>query len=232
MLNKAGAQSLDVVMDKGSVPLSVDTFEAMANHEGAMVLDTRHQKDFVKGFIPNSIFIGVDGSFAPWVGALITDLNQPIIFIADEGREEEVVTRLSRVGYDNTLGYLKGGIEAWTAAGKEVDQIESIPAETLAEKVRSGKVDILDVRKPTEWEAEHAEGAENIPLDYINENMERMDESKDYQVHCAGGYRSVIFASIVKSRGFDNVTNIEGGMAHMLKTDIPMTEYVCPTTLK
>ncbi len=232
MLNKIGAQDMDNVLAKGSVPLDVDTFEAMANHEGALVLDTRDRFQFAESFIPNSIFIGLDGSFAPWVGALIPDLNQPIIFLTEEGREEEVVTRLSRVGYDNTLGYLKGGIEAWKAAGKEVDHIDSITAENLAEKVKAGHVDILDVRKPTEWEAEHAEGSENVALDYINENMDKIDGSKDYQVHCAGGYRSVIFASILKSRGFDNVTNIEGGMADMLKTDIPMTAYVCPTTGK
>ncbi len=232
MLNKTGAGSLDVVMEKGNVALDVDTFEAIANHEGALVLDTRDRFQFAESHIPNSIFIGLDGSFAPWVGALITDLNQPIIFLTDEGREEEVVTRLSRVGYDNTLGYLKGGIVAWKAAGKEVDSIESISAETLAGKVATGPVDILDVRKPTEWEAEHAEGAENVALDYINENMDKISADKDYHVHCAGGYRSVIFCSILKSRGFDNVTNIEGGMADMLKTDIPMTEYVCPTTGK
>lgn len=229
MMNKTGVVSMDDVLEKGSVALDVETFEAMANHEGALVLDTRHQSDFVKGFIPNSIFIGIDGSFAPWVGALITDLHQPIIFLAPEGREEEVVTRLSRVGYDNTLGYLKGGMEAWEAAGKEVDTVKSISAETLAAKVQTGPEDILDVRKPTEFEAEQAEGAENLPLDFINDNMDKVDSIKDYQVHCAGGYRSVIFASILKSRGFDNVTNIEGGYAAMKKAGIPVTNFVCPS---
>lgn len=229
MMNKTGVVSMDDVLEKGSVALDVDTFEAMANHEGALVLDTRHQSDFVKDFIPNSIFIGIDGSFAPWVGALITDLHQPITFLAPEGREEEVVTRLSRVGYDNTLGYLKGGVEAWKAAGKEVETIKSISAEVLADKIKAGPVDILDVRKPGEFEAEQAEGAESLPLDFINDNMDKVDDTKDYQVHCAGGYRSVIFSSILKSRGFDNVTNIEGGYAAMKAAGIPVTAFVCPS---
>ena len=229
MMNKTGVVSMDDVLAQGSVALEVDTFEAMANHEGALVLDTRHQRDFVKGFIPNSIFIGIDGSFAPWVGALITDLHQPIIFIADEGREEEVVTRLSRVGYDNTLGYLKGGLEAWKAAGKEVDSVASISAETLKAQLAEGTKDLLDVRKPGEYEAEHAENAESLPLDFVNEQMEQVDATKDYQVHCAGGYRSVIFCSILKSRGFDNVTNIEGGYAAIKAAGIPVTDFACPS---
>jgi hydroxyacylglutathione hydrolase len=232
MLNKSGAQNIDVVLEKGNIPLNVDTFEAMANHEGALVLDTRNRDDFGAAFVPNSIFIGLDGSFAPWVGALIPDLKQPIIFLADEGSEEEVVTRLSRVGYDNTLGYLKGGMDVWKAAGKEVDHINAITAEDLAEKMKAGHVDVLDVRKPSEWEAEHVEGSENVALDYINSNMDQISEDKDYQIHCAGGYRSMIFSSILKSRGFDNVTNIKGGIDAILKTDIPTTAYVCPSTLK
>ncbi len=229
MMNKTGVVSMDDVLEKGGVALDVDTFEAMANHEGALVLDTRHQREFVQGFIPNSIFIGIDGSFAPWVGALITDLHQPIIFLADQGREEEVVTRLSRVGYDNTLGYLAGGIETWKTAGKEVDTLKSISAQALADKMQQSAQDILDVRKPGEFEAEHAEGAEHLPLDFINEQMDQADETKDYQVHCAGGYRSVIFCSILKSRGFDNVTNIEGGYAAMQEAGIPVTDFACPS---
>ena len=232
MMNKTGVASMDDILVKGSVALEVDTFEAMANHEGALVLDTRHQRDFVQGFIPNSIFIGIDGSFAPWVGALITDLHQPIVFLAPEGREEEVVTRLSRVGYDNTLGFLKGGIEAWKAAGKELDVMKSISADQLKADMEYEALDLLDVRKPGEFEAEHAEGAESLPLDFVNQQMEQVDSDKNYQVHCAGGYRSVIFASILKSRGFDNVTNIEGGYAAIKKAGIPVTDYVCPTTVK
>ena len=227
MMNKTGAVSMDDVLERGSVALDVETFEAMANHESALVLDTRHQDDFVQGFIPNSIFIGINGSFAPWVGALIADLHQPIIFLAEEGREEEVVTRLSRVGYDNPFGYLSGGMEAWKAAGKEVDTLNSISAEALAGKWQAGVQHILDVRKPGEFEAGHVEGAENLPLDFINEQMNQVDKAKDYQVHCAGGYRSVIFCSIMKSRGFAHVTNIEGGYAAMKKAGIPVTDFAC-----
>ena len=173
--------------------------------------------------------IGIHGSFAPWVGALIADLHQPIIFLAEEGREEEVVTRLSRVGYDNPLGYLAGGIAAWKVAGKEVDTLNSISAEALAEKWQAGTQNILDVRKPGEFEAGHVEGAENLPLDFINEQMNQVDKAKDYQVHCARGYRSVIFCSIMKSRGFAHVTNIEGGYAAMKKAGIPVTDFACPS---
>ncbi|OEK00412.1 MBL fold metallo-hydrolase [Roseivirga sp. 4D4] len=231
MLNKTGVDSLDDVMAKGNVALDVETFEAMANHEGALVLDTRHQSDFVKGFIPNSIFIGVDGSFAPWVGALIADLQQPIVLLADEGREEEVITRLSRVGYDNTLGYLQGGIEAWKAAGKEIDTIVSVGADTLKEKLATEQINVLDVRKPGEYQAEHIEKAKNTPLDFINDEMHRIDKDKEYYVHCAGGYRSVIFASILKSRGYDKVIDVAGGFGAIVKEGIPVTDFVCPSTL-
>ena len=230
MLNKTGVGSMDDIMAKGNVPLDVETFEAMANHEGALVLDTRNKKAFAEGFVPRSIFIGLDGNFAPWVGALITDLKQPIVFIADEGREEEVVTRLSRVGYDNTLGYLKGGIGSWKAAGKEMDTLNAVTAEALMTHINKGEVNVLDVRKPTEFEAEHVEGAENIPLDYVNDNMDKVARDKPYYVHCASGYRSVVFISILKSRGFENMVNVEGGFEAIGKTSIPVTEYVCPST--
>ena len=231
-MNKSEAVGLDSVLEKGKVPLDVETFEAMANHEGALVLDTRNQKDFVKGHIPNSIFIGIDGNFAPWVGALIPDLQQPIVFLADEGREEEVVTRLSRVGYDNTLGYLDGGIDAWIKADKEVETLESISANEFAEAYEGGNLHVMDVRKPGEFEAEHIEDAESLPLDYISENMDQVDENKKYHIHCAGGYRSVIAASILKSRGFHNLVDVAGGFKAIKDTDIPTTNYVCPTTLK
>jgi len=231
MMNKQGVVSLDDVMARGNVPLDVDTFEAMANHEGALVLDTRDQAVFTKGFIPNSIFIGIDGDFAPWVGALITDLNQPIILVAEEERVEEVVTRLSRVGYDNTLGYLEGGIKAWEAAGKEVDSIEEISAAGLKQIVNDESVNILDVRKPGEYLAEHIQKAKNTPLDFINEEMNRIDKETTYHVHCAGGYRSVIFSSILKSRGFDQVVNIMGGFDAIVEEGIEVTDYVCPSTL-
>lgn len=231
MMNKQGVTSLDEIMAKGNVALDVDTFEAMANHEGALVLDTRHQTEFVKGFIPNSIFIGIDGDFAPWVGALITDLNQPIILVADEDRVEEVVTRLSRVGYDNTLGYLGGGIAAWTNAGKEVDAIEELVVDDFKKVVNGESVNVLDVRKPSEYLAEHIEKAKNTPLDFINDEMHRIDKETAYHVHCKGGYRSVIFSSILKSRGFDKVVNVVGGFDAILEAGIEVTDYVCPSTL-
>lgn len=229
MMNKQGVESLDDIMDKGNIPLDVETFEAMANHEGALVLDTRHESEFVKGFIPNSIFIGIDGNFAPWVGALITDLQQPIIYLADEGKEEQVVTRLSRVGYDNTLGYLKGGIEAWKVAGKPIDTIESVSPEVFKNKFLAEKPEVLDVRKPGEYLAEHLEDAINVPLDFINEEMAKVQKNKPYYVHCAGGYRSVIFTSILKSRGFNRLINVEGGADALKKLKMPLTDYVCPS---
>jgi glyoxylase-like metal-dependent hydrolase (beta-lactamase superfamily II)/rhodanese-related sulfurtransferase len=231
-MNKSGAKGLDEIMEKGNVALDVDTFEAMANHEGAIVLDTRSPHDFAKEHIPNSIFIGIDGSFAPWVGALIPDLEQPIVFVADKGRGEEVVTRLSRVGYDNTLGYLEGGLKAWKAAGKEIDSVQSIPAETFEQKYQSGKLNILDVRKPGEHQAEHVEDATSFPLDYINDHMDELNKDEEYHVHCAGGYRSMIASSILKSRGFHNVVDIAGGFSAIRDTNLPTTDYVCPTTLK
>ncbi|WP_340152218.1 MBL fold metallo-hydrolase [uncultured Marivirga sp.] len=232
-MNKAADTSgLDKILEKGNVGLDVETFEAMANHEGALVLDTRHQNEFVKEHIPNSIFIGIDGSFAPWVGALIPDLQQPIVFIAEEGREEEIVTRLSRVGYDNTLGYLKGGVNAWRSAGKDTDSVKSIPATEFASELKSSDLTVLDVRKPSEFQSEHVEDAQNFPLDYINDNFDELDKDQTYHVHCAGGYRSVIAASIMKSRGVHNLVDIAGGFKAISETDIPKTDYVCPTTLK
>ena len=231
MNKSAETDGVDKILETGNVGLDVETFEAMANHEGALVLDTRNQQEFAKGFVPNSIFIGITGSFAPWVGALITDLQQPIVFLADEGREEEVVTRLSRVGYDNTLGYLKGGIEAWKAAGKEVDTITSVSADTFKSELEAGNANVLDVRKPGEYISEHIEKAKNTPLDFINDEMARIDKGTEYYIHCAGGYRSMIFASILKSRGYDKVIDVAGGFKAIKEAGIPVTDYVCPSTL-
>ena len=233
MLNKTGYESIDTVLEKGAVPLSPNALEAVVESEGALVLDTRHQDVFHQGFIPNSIFIGIDGSFAPWVGALIPDLQQPIVLVCEEDRAEEVVTRLARVGYDNTLGYLKGGIEAWRTAGKEVDSIESISAEELAKRHAAGQAEhILDVRKPTEFLSQHLNDAENLPLDYINSNMSKINRDEKYFLHCAGGYRSMIAASILKARGFEQVIDIKGGWKALEAIEsLPKTEYVCPTTI-
>lgn len=230
-MNKTGYDSIDRVLERGTVALDPETFEAIANHEGALVLDTRSELDFVAGHVPNSIFIGIDGSFAPWVGAMIPDLEQAIIFIAPEGREEEVVTRLSRVGYDNTLGYLEGGIIAWTNANKEVETIAQVNAVTTAELAEQG-AKILDVRKASEFEAEHVKGARNLPLDFINENFTELDPNETWYVHCAGGYRSVIFQSILKARGYHNLIDVAGGFKALAETEIAKTTYVCPSTLK
>jgi rhodanese-related sulfurtransferase len=230
-MNKYGYTSLENVLKRGNVALDADTFEAIANHEGAIVLDTRSEADFVKAHIPNSIFIGIDGGFAPWVGALITDLNQPIVFLSLEGREEEVVTRLSRVGYDNTLGFLQGGIQTWINAGKEVDSIQQVTAEQLAEMDR-GTVSIVDVRKASEYDAEHVEGALNVQLNYINEEFKQLNPEATYYVHCAGGYRSVIFSSILKARGYHKLIDVAGGFKAIAQTTLPVTNYVCPNSGK
>ncbi|MDO1499898.1 MBL fold metallo-hydrolase [Winogradskyella maritima] len=231
MLNKMGYDNFETVLETGNVPLTPDAFEAMANHESALVLDVRPQSEFIKGHIPNSIFIGLNGQFAPWVGALITDIKQPIILVTPEGKEEEAVTRLSRVGYDNTLGYLKGGIEAWKNSGRDVEILESISAEEFAKRVNEDDVNILDVRKDGEFSSMHLEDARHFALDYINENMNAIDRNKTYHVHCAGGYRSVIAMSILKARGFDNLVDVAGGFGAIKKTDLKMTDFVCPSTL-
>jgi len=232
-LNKEGYDSFDSVLKKGTQALGPEAFETLANETGALLLDTRNPQIFAAGFIPNSINIGIDGSFAPWVGTLVPDIEQELLIITEEGREEEVVTRLARVGYDNTIGYLKGGIEAWKAAGKEVDQLESISPDELAERVKKGeKVNILDVRKPTEHASEHLVGSENVALDLINEAMAEVDREKPYYVHCAGGYRSMIFASILRARGYNNLIDIKGGFKALKESgSFELSPFVCPTTL-
>jgi rhodanese-related sulfurtransferase len=231
MMNKMGYDSFETVLKSGNSPLSPEDFEAMANHEEALVLDVRPQSDYIKAHIPNSIFIGLNGQFAPWVGALITDIKQPILLVVPEGKSEEAVTRLSRVGYDNTLGYLEGGLDAWIASGRDIDTLESISAETFAERVKNGNVNILDVRKDGEYKSTHLEHAQHFALDFINEQMNEISKDKTYYIHCAGGYRSVIAASILKARGFHNLVDIAGGFAAIKKTDLPTTDYVCPSTL-
>ncbi len=224
MVNKMGYQSIDEVRQRGTQPLGVRAFKAAWEGEGAIVIDTRPQDVFVKGFIPGSIFIGIDDNFAMWVGALIPDLKQPILFVADPGREDEVVTRLARVGYDHSIGYLEGGFDAWKVAGEEIDTLDEVAAEEFAEMY--GKdVNLLDVRKASEYEAEHVVDAENFPLDFISRNMSQLDRDEKYYLHCAGGYRSVIAASILKSRGFHNLVNIQGGYKALSETDLDRTEY-------
>jgi hydroxyacylglutathione hydrolase len=219
MLNKQGYESIGDVLKKGTQPLSVEAFEAAANETGALILDTRDPQVFAKGFIPNSINIGIDGSFAPWVGTLIPDIKQAILLVTEEGREEEVVTRLARVGYDSAIGFLRGGFEAWRKSGKEADSIESITAEELAERLKKDRnAQVLDVRKKSEYDAEHLLNAENAELDYINDSMQQVDKDKTYFVHCAGGYRSMIFLSILKARGFDKLVDVKGGIKAIKNT--------------
>lgn len=233
LLNKQGYESIDEVMKRGRQALSPEAFEAAANETGALILDTRDPQVFARGFIPNSINIGIDGGFAPWVGALIPDITQAILIVADENREEEVITRLARVGYDHTIGYLKGGFSSWLLSGRETDRINSISAGELQKLTSATPVNILDVRKESEFKSEHVVDAENMPLDSINENFASLDPAKTYYVHCAGGYRSMIFCSILKARGFENLVDINGGFKAIKENKlIPVTNYVCPSTIK
>ncbi|WP_053992409.1 rhodanese-like domain-containing protein [Mangrovimonas sp. TPBH4] len=231
-MNKEGYEDIDEVLERGTRALSPEEFEVAANETGAMVLDVRNPEDFVKGHIPRSIFIGINGGFAPWVGALIKDTKQPILLVCPEGREEETVTRLSRVGFDNTLGYLKGGFEAWSEAGKETDGLVSISAEELKSRMEKEDLPIFDVRKDGEFTASHIETAHFTPLDFLNDHLAEFPEDKTFYVHCAGGYRSVIAASILKSRGIHNLVDVAGGFAAIKNAGIPVTNYVCPSTLK
>ena len=230
MLNIQGYDSLDTIMENGFKPLDPADFETVANQTGAVILDVRNENDFVKEHVPNSIFIGLHGGFAPWVGALIKDVKQPIILITPEGKEQETIIRLSRVGFDNTLGYLKGGIEAWKKAGFATDSINSVSPEEFASHYNDAIV--IDARKPSEFEAERVEKGINIPLDYINNHIAEVPKETPFYVHCAGGYRSVIWASIMKARGYHNMINVEKGMSGIRNTEIPLTHFVCPSTLK
>ncbi|AZI24273.1 MBL fold metallo-hydrolase [Pedobacter sp. G11] len=228
-MNKGGVDSIDDVYEKGLNALTPQAFEDTANQTGAILLDTRDPQVFAKGFIPNSINIGLNGQFAPWVGALITDLQQPILLITDEGKEQESITRLTRVGYDHTIGYLDGGFERWTDAGKEIDTIETISAETFELAVQDNEIIALDVRKPGEYESEHLEFTLSRPLDFIDDWMGEIDPEATYYIHCAGGYRSMIAASILKSRGVENVIDVAGGYGAIKNTGLKRTDFACPS---
>jgi rhodanese-related sulfurtransferase len=229
---KYDIDSIDTVLARGNHALSPQAFDVAANETNAVILDTRDPEIFAKGFLPNSINIGIDGSFAPWVGTLITDIKQPILLVADEGREEEVVTRLARVGYDYCIGYLAGGFDVWKNAGNEIDTIESINAETLFNIGSENEISIVDVRKKSEFDSEHIIDAENLPLDFINQNFTSIDKNITHYIHCAGGYRSMIFISILKARGYNNLINVAGGFKSIKEQGkFQITEYVCPSTL-
>ncbi len=232
-MNKEGYESIDVVMERGAQALSAAAFEAAANETGAVILDTRGAQMFNKGFIPNSINIGLKGDFAPWVGALVPDVKQEILLVTEIGQEEEAILRLARVGYDNVIGYLEGGITTWVDSGQEVDTITSITPDELADKMAEDKVLVIDVRRPSEFSAEHIDGAKSLPLDNISELMAEFPKDQTMYIHCAGGYRSMIASSILKSRGYDNLIDIAGGFAAISKSGrFTLTDYVCPSTLK
>ena len=232
LMNIQGYDSIDKVLARGQHALSPEAFEVAANETSALILDTRNVQTFTAGFVPNSINIAIDGSFAPWVGAMIPDIKQEILLVTDEGREEEVITRLARVGYDFTIGYLKGGIAAWAKAGKDVDKIESITVEETLNRAQSGEGEIIDVRKNSEYLSEHIVDVENAPLDFINDSMLKINKDKTYFVHCASGYRSMIFISTLRARGYENLIDVQGGFKAIKESEkFKLSEYICPTTL-
>ena len=230
-LNKEGYKSIDEVIKTGAKALSVNNFELVANETDAVIIDVRHQFEFVKGFIPQSIFIGLGGTFAPWVGALIKDIHQPILLVVPDNMEKETITRLSRVGFDNVLGYLSGGFEAWKTSGKEIDTLPSVPANVLEQQIDKDAF-VFDVRRPGEYEAEHIENVPSTPLDFLNDHISEFPTNKDFYVHCAGGYRSVIAASILKARGYSKVIDVAGGYGAIKKTNIKRTQVTACSNSK
>ena len=229
-LNKEGYGDVENII-KEAKAFDVKTFEIIANETDALILDVRKEEDFATGHIPNSIFIGIHGAFAPWVGSLVLDHKQPILLITPEGKEEEAIKRLARVGYDNTLGYLKGGFDSWKNAGQELDTIASVSAEILEEKIKENVL-LFDVRKPSEYNAEHIIEVPSTPLESINNHLSEFPKEESFYLHCAGGYRSMIAASILKARGYHNVIDVKGGFAAIKKTGIKTTSYVCPSSQK
>ncbi len=226
-MNKLGYDSIEHVMERGMSALSVEDFEALAETSDALVLDARAPGVFAQGFIPRSINIGLDGDFAPWVGTMIVDVKQPLLLVTDPGREEEAITRLSRVGFDHVLGYLDGGFDAWKASGKETDEVKRISANEFAQQFSPEESLVVDVRKESEYAAEHIEAAYSRPLAYINDWIQDLPRDRHFFVHCAGGYRSMIASSILLARGYRNFTDIEGGFASIAQTDVPKTDFVC-----
>ena len=232
-LNQSGYSELDEVLEKSNTPLSVSEFESLTADTNTLVLDVRTQKDFIESHIPGSLFIGLNGEFAPWVGALISNIKHPMALVVPEGKSEEAITRLARVGYDSAIGYLKGGMEAWIAAGKTSDQLTSISSSEFEQRTKKEVLSVLDVRKEGEYDTMHLklDGLQHLSLDQINHRLDQIDTKKTYYIHCAGGYRSVIAASILKANGFHNVINISGGFAAIKKTDLSLSESKCPSTL-
>ncbi|MFN6177758.1 MAG: MBL fold metallo-hydrolase [Flavobacteriales bacterium] len=230
LMNIQGYESLDRVMDRGMRALNAADFEVVANEELPLVLDTRPAEVFAKGFIPNSVNIGLDSNFAMWVGEMVPDIKQAILLVTEPGKEEESIIRLSRVGYDNTIGFLLGGFDAWKAAGKEVDTVDRIDAPEFAKRYATKPI-VIDVRKKSEFDSEHVVDAINVPLNQISQQLAQFPKDKSFILHCAGGYRSMIAASILKQRGWENFVDVVGGFGAIKNTDVKRTDYVCPTTL-
>ena len=230
-MNKEGYTDIDKILENGTKPLTPEDFEVIANETNALILDVRHQDDFTKGHIPQSIFIGIDGGFAPWVGAMIGNVKQPILLVTPKGREKETITRLSRVGFDQTLGYLNHGIEAWSKAGNAIDTIDGIKVTDLKALKEQKVLNIFDVRKPGEYASEHLDEAHSTPLSFINDYMDKFPENEPFYLHCAGGYRSVIAASILKSRGIHNLIDVKRGFAAIKNEGMKISEYICPSKL-
>ena len=230
-MNKEGYTDIHEIIENGTKPLNPEDFEVIAIQTNALILDVRHQDDFTKGHIPKSIFIGIDGSFAPWVGAMIGDVKQPILLVTPKGREKETVTRLSRVGFDRTLGYLNQGIEAWSKAGNAIDTIDGIEVTDLKLLKELKDLNIFDVRKPDEYASEHLVKAHSTPLSFINDYMDKFPKNEPFYLHCAAGYRSVIAASILKSRGIHNLIDVKRGFAAIKNGGMKISEYVCPSRL-
>jgi rhodanese-related sulfurtransferase len=231
-MNKKGYKSFEKVMSQGLKPIEPSDLEMVVESINALVLDVRNAADFCKGFIPRSVNIGLDGQFAPWVGALIRDVNQPLILVTYSGKEEEAIIRLSRVGFDNVIGYLNGGFEAWKTAGKETDQVNRISVQQFKQEFKEGESIVVDVRKESEYLAEHVVDAYNKPLEFINEWTSTLNPDDHFYLHCAGGYRSMIAASILKARGIHNFSEIEGGFKAIAEAGLPKTDYVCPSKLQ
>ena len=230
-MNKEGYEDIQTILETGTKPHSVEAFDFIANETGAIVLDVRHQDQFVKGHIPQSIFIGIDGGFAPWVGVLLRNVNQPILLVTPKGREKETIIRLARVGFDNSLGYLEGGIESWVNAGKRIDIVQRITAKKLKKQIKKNNLAIFDVRKSSEFISEHIPYAENTPLDLIDKHMCEFPSENSFYIHCAGGYRSVIAASILKSRGFHNLIDVKGGFTKIKENGIEVSKNISPIKL-
>ena len=226
-MNKKGIPSFASILNSGMKAIDASNFEQLVDDSGALILDTRNASDFSKGFVPQSINIGIAGDFAPWVGALIANVNQPIVLVTDFGKEEETVTRLSRVGFDAVLGHLKGGFEAWKSAGFDVDTVHRITAAQFEKEVKIGESKVVDIRKESEYEAEHLEEAYSKPLAYINEWVKDINPKEHFFMHCAGGYRSMIAASILQARGYRNFSEIEGGFNAIATTSLPKTDFMC-----